>query len=84
MVVGDSGGFPEVYMTRRHLYGRIKELQCGFSRECNVVSPSGKAQDFDSCTRWFKSNYHSCRVLVAEFSAKSGAYLSETVARKEP
>ena len=23
------------------------------------VSPSGKAQDFDSCIRWFESNYPS-------------------------
>lgn len=39
-------------------------------RAVNGISPSGKAQDFDSCIRWFKSNYPSCRVLVAEFSAK--------------
>ena len=25
----------------------------------NGVSPSGKAQDFDSCIRWFESNYPS-------------------------
>ena len=27
----------------------------------NALSPNGKAQDFDSCTRWFKSNKGSCR-----------------------
>lgn len=25
----------------------------------NGVSPSGKAQDFDSCIRWFESSYPS-------------------------
>ena len=56
----------------------------GFSRECNGVSPSGKAQDFDSCILRFESGYPSCRVLVAEFSAKIRCVSPETVAHKEP
>ena len=29
-------------------------------RECIIgLSPSGKAQDFDSCTRWFESSWPS-------------------------
>ena len=41
------------------------------TRAVNGISPSGKAQDFDSCIRRFESGYPSCRVLVAEFSAKN-------------
>ena len=51
-------------------------------RAVNGVSPSGKEQDFDSCIRRFESGYPSCRVLVAEFSAKTSAS-SGTVAHKE-
>lgn len=56
---------------------KVNMIQKVFLRTKNRhdgISPRGKAQDFDSCIRWFKSNYPSCRVLVAEFSAKSGAY----------
>ena len=53
-------------------------------RAVNGISPSGKAQDFDSCIRRFKSGYPSCRVLVAEFSAKIRCVSPETVAHKEP
>ena len=28
----------------------------GLSRRDDGLSPSGKAQDFDSCIRWFESN----------------------------
>ncbi len=33
----------------------------------NGVSPSGKAQDFDSCIRWFKSSYPSHRKFRRNF-----------------
>ena len=41
----------------------LQDGRGGFVHAMNVVSsgvsPSGKAQDFDSCIRWFESSYPS-------------------------
>ena len=47
----------------------------------NAISPSGKVQDFDSCIRRFESGYSSCRVLVAESSAKNQVRISRKLSR---
>lgn len=64
---------------------KVNMIQKVFLRTKNRhdgISPRGKAQDFDSCIRWFKSNYPSCRVLVAEFSAKIRCVLGNCRAQR--
>ena len=52
---GSGGpGFESLYppcLMRVFSYHKRLALQAG-----NGLSPSGKAQDFDSCIRWFESN----------------------------
>ena len=40
------------------------KTRCTRSTDFNALSPSGKAQDFDSCIHWFKSSKGSYRNVV--------------------
>lgn len=49
----------------------ILDYQTGYPRPQSIVGydylpvlPSGKAQDFDSCIRWFESNYRCSDTFI--------------------
>ena len=57
------------------------QLPIPFRSNVNLIglSPSGKAQDFDSCIRWFKSNWPSCSssTLKSKFKMKEGFIITK-------